>query len=136
MGKQRDKSETTPPPPEGGDAPPNAGGAPPDGAPNTPDAGAPPAAESALDAAKESPPAAPSRPPPQAPKAPPRPAPAPHGMVHGKRYRVGETRRVSVNGVITEIAEGLIVSEDHYGGKAGIDRLRAQGLQLSEVAAK
>lgn len=46
------------------------------------------------------------------------------------RYRVLATRSISWCGSMTRLTAGSIVSEDGYGGPAGIARLRAQGVEL------
>lgn len=49
------------------------------------------------------------------------------------RYRVVEAKRISVSGQFVKMLPGRIIDSAGYGGEAGIQRLRDQGLKLELV---
>lgn len=78
-----------------------------------------------------------SKPEPPAPKVeagPPPPTKAEVEAILGKRkrYRVGSDVAVHVNGCLTNLMKGQILSEQHW-GTAVIPRLREQGVVLEEI---
>lgn len=59
------------------------------------------------------------------------PQPSPH-----KKYRVTNRGAIkfSWNGQMVSFREGRLISSQHYGGEAGIAKLKDVGVELSEVA--
>lgn len=61
-----------------------------------------------------------------------RAASAPPQMSDAPQFRVVKTKRVSINGLLTQLNEGQIISTDGY-SPAVIESMRAQGVQLVPI---
>lgn len=58
------------------------------------------------------------------------PKPTPKGIF---KFKVLKTRRISRNGQVTKLKAGTVISSQHYGGMASIEKLKDCGVEMEPV---